>query len=849
MLNGLPIFTLANKARINKGWIPTSRGGKNLTIPFIGVNEERALLYFEFRSDIMHIERADIDQYFGDKYNIYVSPHSPLIIPYQWEGKTHNYYPDYLLKLTEGRYVVAEIGDKDEKLKGANIAKALAAIEYCKERGWEYWLILDDNIMSENRFKNYLLLKSFDKEMYRNPEITDIVLSLILNSPNLTVQNIFDNLTARGFSKNAVEMAVSEFICRVAKEGKLVFDFDKDKINKLSVISILEDNIPLCIPANINLPYETIIEISLNQIKSKDDTSAEIIDQPDCHLPIIDESFFPEEKKDAFLKKRAAVLEAISVSRRDSIKRIAEKYGLKRQTLDSIIKRYMEKGEAGLLGYSEYKGKDTFLSEDLQLIIKKLMSKKPKWTAMNIYRSEEFKNEILKLYRKTNTMTPMPGYHQVYRFYIKVQKDKELSENINNGKTRKGKITTLGAWVRTIVHRLEQVQVDSQYMDIKIITSDGKEVAGRIWSIVFVDVKTALITGYSLSLKAPMEEDYMIALKCCIEPKDKIVNKFGCKYTWPSNGIPIKILSDNGRIFISERSTDVLVKRLGICEEMAPTYAPDVKGVIETIFSAIEKELISLLPGYTKDRDPEEVRKEALNMGITYDIFEKLFVKHIVESYNMKYDDLRGAQRFALWVADSQKEELNTPQWIMSNDELKLLLMKEERSRIVDRHGVSFRDRYYQNLTMLKALQGQKVFIRYDKQDISVIYIFKNDGTYYCEVYCPQLAGERRSVWEDEIIKKCKKGEKTAYNMVAMENTRTNISEAKTSAKKNRKYTERQAQYIEQKKIYDNRDIHLESVKENLASMRVKNGDIDYEEIKPVALKDFKFRKTIIRDI
>jgi putative transposase len=94
-------------------------------------------------------------------------------------------------------------------------------------------------------------------------------------------------------------------------------------------------------------------------------------------------------------------------------------------------------------------------------------------------------------------------------------------------------------------------------MDIKIVTNDREAVAGKVWVIALVDVKTSNMLGYSLSLKTPMEEDYMMALKCCIEPKDSLVSRYECKNDWPCYGIPRKILSDNGKIFISKRSTDV----------------------------------------------------------------------------------------------------------------------------------------------------------------------------------------------------------------------------------------------------------------------------------------------------
>lgn len=172
----------------------------------------------------------------------------------------------------------------------------------------------------------------------------------------------------------------------------------------------------------------------------------------------------------------------------------------------------------------------------------------------------------------------------------------------------------------------------------------------------------------------------MMALKCCIEPKDKIINNFECENNWPCYGIPRVILNDNGKIFTSKRATDVVARRLRIVEEDAPTYCPSVKGTVESIFKWVVEKITSRLPAFTKGRDPKEVVKEALQAGITFEDFEKLFVKAIVDTWNIDWDDTRKNSRQILWE-DAVRVNLSNPVWLLDNDELKLLLMKEEQKR------------------------------------------------------------------------------------------------------------------------------------------------------------------------
>jgi hypothetical protein len=127
MQKGLPIFTLAKKCI--KGWYPISKGGENVLIPFVGVTNEEKLMYFmEYNPEIVHIERADIGDDFAQRYDLKKSSLLPIVIEYEYEGKMHNYYPDFFVKLKSGETIIVEVGERDEKKKKKALAKALAAM-------------------------------------------------------------------------------------------------------------------------------------------------------------------------------------------------------------------------------------------------------------------------------------------------------------------------------------------------------------------------------------------------------------------------------------------------------------------------------------------------------------------------------------------------------------------------------------------------------------------------------------------------------------------------------------------------------------------------------------------------
>lgn len=808
MSKGLQIFTLAKKCI--KGWFPTTKGGENNLIPFVGLsNEEKLMYYFEYNPEVVYVERADVSEEFAKKYSLKKSPLLPIVIEYEYEEKIHKYYPDFFVQLASGQTIIVEVGDPKEKRKKRALTKAIAAIEYCKKYDWEYWLIPGDRIMTDIRYNNLLLLKAYDKSMYTNYQIQQNILEILTYPKNdLSIKDIV-NLIGKKYSETEVEMALYEYINYAVKRGKLNFDIENNRLDGNSIVSILSDDKQRIVPKRINLTYEEVFNL-YNEV-DKECTD----DSPEYSFTVLDPEHIPEDEKEVFFKRRLAVLEAISINRKESISAIAAKYGLSRSRLYHYMENYIKHGDAGLINYNSYSGKQTYLQQDIANIVIKLIHKKPVWGTTALIESDEFKRELTNLAKKKNAIISAPNYYQVYRF-MKNYKC-ENADNLLDVRHRgnKGKVSDYGSFVRSIVNNLDVVQVDAHWIDIKITTKDRTRIAGKIWAIVFIDVKTANIIGYSLSLKTPMEEDYMRALKCSIEPKDILVKKFNCENIWPCNGISRKIMSDNGKIFISKRSTDVLVKRLGIVEEVAPPYMPDVKGSIEALFTWVVNRLITKMPGFTKGRDKKEFEKEALQAGITFEEFETMFVQAIVDVYNQEWDDLRGQSRYALWMASEKSNSFGTPKWIGSKDELKLLLMKEEQDRKVDRHGVSFKGRFYQNKEMLGGIVGKNVSIRYDKMDISVIYIYLNDGSYFCEAYCSELQGRRISIWELESERKTKQINKQICNQKPKKRMEKILGYAN-----NRKDREKAAQAEEQARIFDTLDIHTESVNRVIESTR-----------------------------
>src|SRR6266542_6045847 len=130
-----------------------------------------------------------------------------------------------------------------------------------------------------------------------------------------------------------------------------------------------------------------------------------------------------------------------------------------------------------------------------------------------------------------------------------------------------------------------------------------------------------------------------------------------------------------------------------------------------------------------------------------------------VPPYMQEWDTLRRQTRIALWEAAVR--EFGVPQWLGSQDDLKLLLMKAVnrknpatgRYALHPHRGLSFLGRRYVSPGLLDRLRGKEIDIYYDRRDLAVIYLFL-EGELVGEAYCTEFLGRRVSLWEADAMRK-----------------------------------------------------------------------------------------------
>jgi len=95
-VEGIDLFKIAGRSI--SGWIPSLKTGavSHVRQPFCSQLEERLLLWLEYHPQVVSYARGDIGQEFATTYRLSTPKHAPFAIGYAFEGKPHDYLPDYV---------------------------------------------------------------------------------------------------------------------------------------------------------------------------------------------------------------------------------------------------------------------------------------------------------------------------------------------------------------------------------------------------------------------------------------------------------------------------------------------------------------------------------------------------------------------------------------------------------------------------------------------------------------------------------------------------------------------------------------------------------------------------------
>jgi Mu transposase, C-terminal len=807
-VEGIDLFKIAGRSI--SGWIPSLKMGtaSHIRQPFCSQLEERLLLWLEYNPQVVSYARGDIGTPFAMTYRLPTPKHAPFAIGYAFEGKPHDYLPDVVGTLMNGKLFIAEAGMEDDKRGDRNLAKAEAARRLARLAGGIFW-IGTERTLTRSRHYNLVFLHARRKAF---PAFADIAAALQEIWPwgeVASVEEVESRLTGR-WPANLVEAAIWKVVGDSAADGHLLVDLERHTLDRKLPLALLPpDALPLGpdpLPETL-LPEPEVVPPAISL-----ESGTPVLG------PTFDASTLDAKRREQFHRNLRAVEQVLAGAPQT---KIAAEAGIPRSTLGRLVRRTKLLGQIACVPLGTYARKPT-MHPAFQECIRRLYLLPTRLSMAAIHGHTEMRQVAARLSAETGKPVKLPSYDQVRREVHRLKSDSALVAVREGAKSLPRMRESPQSFALSIPSPALLTQVDEHSLELYVVTPDGIAVTKRVHAAVLVCVKTAAIMGAVLSLGPLKEEDYMRLLKQALEPKDRLVLQAECQHSWPCFGKSAIVFHDRGKIFTSERARQVLVDRLGIITEQAPAYAPSAKGTVESLFRWMTQRFERRLPNTSYGVHDAKTSAEA--GGMTLEELERCFIQAIVDDYQQAWDELRRQRRSVLW--EQAVAQSGVPQYLGSPDDLKLLLMKAI-NRKTPHHGyrtssgnrLSFQGRWYVCPGLLSRLAGREFEVYYDRRDVGVLYLFV-DGVYVGEAYCPQLMGGRVSEWEARAMRKHDEIEAKAAREQGRE-IRVRIQDEAGSARHRRSAEIRAS---EQSRGWDRQrqDIHPAEVLERLASVETK---------------------------
>jgi transposase len=816
---GLDVFKIAGRSI--SGFVHSFKTGDSRRVrqPFTTLLEQHLALFLEYHPHVRFYQRGDASPACAAAYHLVTDLGTPYRINYVFEGKAHEYLPDFVGTLTDGGLLIAEAGRESEKSKGKALLKAEAARRLAQIKGGEYWIGTDVNL-SERRQQNWLYLHA-----RRQPFSTflEIAAALLQVWPYGDLRSVNELVRCLGphWSSAEVESAIWKLAGDAAAEGRLLVDLAEIELSHKTPLALLAPEscpiLPEALPSSLE---EAGFDIVLAQKADEGDLSL------DPHVgipgPTFDASALATTEDQVHFHRNLAAVQTVLAGM--SLRTVSEAHGIPRATLARLVSRTRELGQIACVPHATYH-RDRLIHPELQQLIRKLYTQPLRPTLMAVFEDVRLKQLAEELSEREGKTIPVPSYRQIRGFVKTIAQEPAVADARSGLKHPPRERMSPKSFVLSIASPALICQVDEHTLDLLVTTPDGIVITRRVHGAVLICVKTAAILGAVLSLDALREEDYMRLVKMSMEAKDRITTLYECQHSWPCTGKPAVIFHDRGKIFTSERARQVLVDRLGITTEQAPSYAPSAKGTVEALFTWVTRKFTHRLSGTTKatpaDRGAYDSRAEAEKAGITLDVLEKLFIQSIVDAYHQEWDHLRRGQRISLW--EDAVQEKGVPRYLGSPDDLKLLLMKAKNRKnpatgryAITQGKLSFLGRTYVSPGLLDRLRGKEIDIFFDRRDISAIYLFL-EGELVGEAYCTDLFGRRMSIWEADALRKSDATKEQEAAKVSRENRQRIQQEAEQGKRTHAQTTKR----LEQRRLMEQQraEIHPEHVQAALQVM------------------------------
>src|SRR5690349_11503672 len=234
-VQGIDLFKIAGRSI--SGWVPSLKTGTVIRQPFCSLLEERLLLWLEYHRLVVNYARGDIDPEFATKYRLPIPQHAPFAIGYTFENQPHQYLPDAVGTLTNGKPFIAEAGMEDDKRGDRNLAKAEAARKLARIQGGIFW-VGTEKTLSIQRHYNLVFLHARRKSFLAFADIALAVQEIWPTGEVASVEVVESRLAGK-FHSNLEEAGIRKIVADAAAAVHLLLDMEQYTLDSILLRTLL----------------------------------------------------------------------------------------------------------------------------------------------------------------------------------------------------------------------------------------------------------------------------------------------------------------------------------------------------------------------------------------------------------------------------------------------------------------------------------------------------------------------------------------------------------------------------------------------------------------------------------
>ncbi len=295
----------------------------------------------------------------------------------------------------------------------------------------------------------------------------------------------------------------------------------------------------------------------------------------------------------------------------------------------------------------------------------------------------------------------------------------------------------------------QMYMIDSTVADVYLVSEFNPYwIIGRPVVYLIRDVWSGMIVGVHVALEGPSWETARLAVYNAFSPKGEFLKSLGFDMTdedWPCSHGCMDMVHDRGE-HLSISSTDS-ANDLGLILSACPSFRPDLKGPIETMFHWLRDATVKWLPGAVLSRERERGQRDyRLDATLTLHRFTRI-ITHAILTFNKTADvsdrlvgPLSGLEIDAtpinLWRYGLENLNGSPPQW--DQETLYNALLPSSMASI-RADGVHFAGRRYMGNLAAKeqwqesarVLGRRQVKVKYHPSDPLRIYVLNESSGNY----------------------------------------------------------------------------------------------------------------------